>query len=87
MKNYLKELIEEKGIEIPELLPKHWVPKGSYLEISKGVDKEYTERIIRREDLKLYISDGWRITRLTKISMSMIHSKWKHAIVAMENNC
>lgn len=86
MTNYLKEMIDTAGIEVPELLPKHWVPKNEYVEISRGDGIDYQERIILRSAAKDMIAAGWRITRLTKVSKSMMHAKWKNAIIAMEPN-
>lgn len=82
MVNYLKEMIE--GVEIPDLLPKHWVPKNEYVEISRGTGIDCQERIILRSDVKSMIKLGWQVTRLTKVSKSMMHAKWKNAIIAME---
>ncbi|UQS94122.1 hypothetical protein ABNavy71_045 [Acinetobacter phage AB-Navy71] len=72
-------------VPIPELLPKHWEPKGEYLEVSCGKDHTYMEKIIPRSELKSHISSGWRITRLTKVSRGLVYKKWSNAIQAMEN--
>lgn len=66
------------------VMAKHWVPKNEYVEISRGVGLDYQERIILRSDVQPMIMLGWRITRLTKVSKSMMYTKWKNAIIAME---
>lgn len=72
-------------VPISELLPKHWEPKGEYLEVSCGKDHTYIEKIIPRLQLKSHISNGWRITRLTKVSRGLVYKKWASAIRAMES--
>lgn len=78
-----KEALED--IELPPLLPKHWQPKNRYVEMSRGKGSNYEEMIVKEEHVKLSIATGWRITRLSKLSQSMVRSKWIHAIIAMEN--
>lgn len=82
--NYLKEIIEETGIEISELLPKQWIPKNEYVEMYKGLGIDYKECIVLKTEMNDMIRAGWSITRLSKISMSMVYSKWRNAIIAME---
>ncbi|UNI74482.1 hypothetical protein ABNavy4_044 [Acinetobacter phage AB-Navy4] len=71
-------------VPIPELLPKHWEPKREYVEIFKGTDVSYTEMIVLKSDVKDYIHQGWRISRLSKISRALVYKKWVHAIIAIE---
>lgn len=78
-----KEALED--IELPPLLPKHWQPKHRYIEMSRGAGGNYEEMIVKEEHVKLSIATGWRITRLSKLSQSMVNSKWVRAIIAMEN--
>ena len=66
------------------ILPKAWKPKSEYVEVGKGEGLEYSEQVILKSDAKEWISKGWTITRLSKLSPSMVHGKWAYAIAAME---
>ena len=69
MKNYLKELIEENGIEILPLRPKHFVPKGEYVEMTRGErDKQLEQqkldgqlKLQERIDKKIIVTDHIKI--------------------------
>lgn len=50
----------------------------------KGIGIDYTEKIVQEHNVKTEIMYGWSISRLSKVSPSMIYKKWKHAIDAME---
>ena len=78
----IKALIN--AAEPPELLPKHWEPSKEYVEISRGIGIDYQERVVPKHDAKSWIHAGWSITRLSKISPSMVKTKWINAIIAME---
>ena len=78
----MKDLLA--SMEPPKLLPKHWVPQNEYVEVCRGVGLDYQEKIILKHDVRAEIMAGWSITRLSKVSKSMMHSKWKNAIIAME---
>ncbi|UJH94836.1 hypothetical protein PhaR5_101 [Acinetobacter phage PhaR5] len=69
---------------VTDLLPKFWEPKREYVEIFKGTDDSYTEMIVLKSDVKDYIHQGWRISRLSKISRALVYKKWVHAIIAIE---
>ncbi|QHJ73982.1 hypothetical protein Lazarus_046 [Acinetobacter phage vB_AbaM_Lazarus] len=69
---------------VTDLLPKFWEPKHEYVEIFKGTDDSYTEMIVLKSDVKDYIHQGWRISRLSKISRALVYKKWVHAIIAIE---
>lgn len=56
-----------------------------YVEIFKDSADGYCEKCIPYEQSSEYISKGWRISRLTKISDKAIREKWYHAIAAYEN--
>lgn len=73
------------SLEHKPLLPKHLQFKHEYVEISRGIDENYEEKVIRKDDVREYIKNGWSITRLSKVSQGMIKQKWVHAIIAMEN--
>ena len=73
------------NIEIPELLPKNWKPKGEYTEMCRGIGIEYEEKIVRKCDVATEIMAGWSISRLSKVSQSKIVQKWKNTIIAMES--
>lgn len=78
-------MVERKmNIEIPELLPKNWKPKGEYTEMCRGIGIEYEEKIVRKCDVATEIMAGWSISRLSKLSPSMVHGKWAYAIDAMD---
>ncbi|QQO96245.1 hypothetical protein CPT_Minot_042 [Acinetobacter phage Minot] len=73
-------------VPIPPLPPKHWVPKGEYVEMTSGQDHTYIEKIVPKSEMKSHITAGWRITRLTKVSKGLVYKKWHNAIIAMESN-
>ncbi|AFL47579.1 hypothetical protein ZZ1p0047 [Acinetobacter phage ZZ1] len=75
------------NIEVyPTLLPKHWEPKHEYVELCKGLGFNYMERVVRKSDARKHIRDGWRETKLSKLSHSLMCKKWVNAIIAMENS-
>lgn len=73
-------------IPIPELLPKHWEPKGEYVEVFSGKDHTYIEKLIKKSEVKSHINNGWRITRLSKVSPSMVYKKWSNVIIGLESS-
>lgn len=85
MKNYLKELIEENGIEILPLRPKHFVPKGEYVEMTRGIGIDYTECIVPKHEVQAEIAAGWSISRLSKLSPSLVNAKWANSIIMLES--
>lgn len=73
LNDLLKKAIKTQNVE---LLPKHFTPKHNWVEMEKGEE----ERIVLKENVKSMINHGWRITRLSKISNSMVVAKHAHTI-------
>lgn len=80
----LKDMVDQSSL--PPILPKAWTPKHEYVEISRGIGIDYQERVVPKHDVKSWIHAGWSITRLSKISPTMVNTKWINAIIAMEKH-
>ena len=62
----------------------NYSPKHVYIEVFKRSQDEYTEKVIRKDDVREYIKQGWSITRLSKVQPGLIQLKWMNYIQAVE---
>lgn len=73
-------LVKAIAGEKPKLLPKQFTPKHDWIE----VEKDGYEIPVLKSEVKMWIEFGWRITRLSKLSIPMIVAKHAKSIYAKE---